>query len=114
MLKPADPTPPTSDRPIGELFRELVDDGKAYARAEVNVAKTIASEKANAFKVPAILFAAALFIGMAAINVFAITVFVGLALIMHPVLAGLVAFLIVAGLAGLLAYIGAQKLRSAP
>ena len=114
MLKPADPTPPGSDRPIGEIVRDLVDDGKAFARAELNAAKTIASVKANAVKVPALLFAAALFIGMAALNVLAFTVFVGLAMIMNPVLAGFVAFLLVLGAAGLLAWIGVQKLRKMP
>jgi len=114
MLKPTDPGPPTSERPIGEIVRELVDDGKAYARAEVNVAKTIASERANAFKVPVMLFAGAVLIGIAAINVLAFTIFVGLALIMQPVLAGLVAFVLVAGTAGLLAWIGVQKLRAKP
>lgn len=114
MLKPADPTPPGRERPVGEIVRELVDDGKAFARAELNVVKTIASEKAGAAKLPAILFAAALFIGMAAINVLAFTVFVGLAMIMNPVLAGLVAFLLVAGAAGVLAWIGVQKLKDMP
>jgi len=114
MLKPTDPLPPGGERPVGEIVRELVDDGKAYARAELDVVKTIASVKADAIKLPAILFAAALFIGMAAINVLAFTVFVGLVMIMNPVLAGLVAFLLVAGAAGLLAWIGVQKLRKMP
>ena len=111
MLKPTDPLPPGGERPVGEIVRELVDDGKAYARAELNVVKTIASAKAEGVKLPAILFGAALFIGMAALNVLAFTVFVGLAMIMNPVLAGLVAFLLVAGAAGLLAWIGVQKIR---
>ena len=59
MLKPPnepEPTPGDTDRPVGELVHELIEDGKAYARAEVGVVKAIATAKANALKLPAILF----------------------------------------------------------
>ena len=62
MLKPPnDPDAPPADneRPIGELVHELIEDGKAYARAEVGVVKAMAAAKVNALKLPAILFGAA-------------------------------------------------------
>ena len=61
MLKPADPTQPEPDeeRPIGELVGQLIDEGKAYAKAELGVAKAIAEAKADGLKVPAILLGAA-------------------------------------------------------
>ena len=111
MLKPADPVPPTGERPIGEIVSDLVDEGKAYARAEFDVAKAIAAAKARALKAPLILLVAATFVGMAALNLLAITIFVLLALVMSPALAGILAFLVVAGAAGLLGWLGVTKLR---
>ena len=69
MLKPVDPTPP--ERPIGELVHELVEEGKAYAKAEADLAKAIALAKAKALAIPAGLLVAALFIGMTALNALA-------------------------------------------
>ena len=70
MLKPTDPamqpTGPGDERPIGELVHELVEDGKAYAQAELGVAKAIATAKAGSLKVPAILLGAALLLVQAA------------------------------------------------
>ena len=41
MLKPADDRlpEPGDERPVGEIVNELIEDGKAYARAEVNLYK---------------------------------------------------------------------------
>jgi hypothetical protein len=116
MLKATDPTPigpipPGGERPIGEIVGDLVDEGKAYARAEFNVAKTIAASKASGFKEPLALFGAALLVGMAALNALAVAVFVLLAMLMRPLLAALLAFALIAGLAALLGWLGYQKLR---
>ena len=48
MLKPADDRlpEPGDERPVGEIVNELIEDGKAYARAEVNLYKTMAATKA--------------------------------------------------------------------
>ena len=113
MLKPTDPgmTPSGTgdERPIGELVHELVEDGKAYAQAELGVAKAIATAKADGLKVPAILFGAALLFAQAAVTVLAVAVFLSLLALMGPVLAGLVAFLIFGGAAGALASFGVEK-----
>lgn len=111
MLKPADPQPPVSERPIGDIVSDIVDDGKAYARSELNLAKAMAAAKAGEFKVPAILLVAATFVGMAALNLLAIALFVLLGMVMNPVLAAVLAFLLVGGTAALLGWIGYQKLR---
>lgn len=113
MLKPNDPPPPLEDeRPIGEIVSDLVDDGKAYARAELALAKAIAAAKANALKAPAILLVAAVFVGVAALNALAVAVFVALATLMGPLLAGIVAFVLIASAAGLLAWLAYEKLRN--
>ena len=102
MLKPADqqqPGPP--ERPVGELVHELIEDGKAYARAE----------KAKAIALPAGLLVTALLVAQAAITVLAVTLLAALSSRLGPVGAGLIAFLVFAGLAGGLASFAVQKLR---
>ncbi|MGI8612303.1 MAG: phage holin family protein [Sphingomicrobium sp.] len=113
MLKPTDPamqpSGPGDERPIGELVHQLVEDGKAYAHAELGTAKAIASAKAGSLKVPAILLGAALLLIQAAVTVLAVAVFLGLLALMGPVLAGLLVFVIFAGGAAALAWFGIQK-----
>lgn len=111
MLKPTGPIPPGGERPIGEIVSDLVDEGKAYARAECDVVKAMAASRATGLKVPLILLAAAVFIGMAALNALAVAIFIMLAMVMRPIFAGLLAFLLIAGVAGLLGWLGVQKLK---
>ena len=114
MLKPAEPPArpgPGDDRPVGELVSQLVDEGKAYARAEFGLAKAIASAKAGGLKVPAILIGSALLLAQAAVTVVAVAIFVTLAAAMGPILAGLLAFLVFAGGAAGLAWLGIDKAR---
>ena len=112
MLSPSDPLPPTGERPIGDIVSDLVDDGKAYARAEFNLAKAMASAKANALKAPAVLLGAAIFIGMAALNALAVGVVLALDTLMGPLLAGVIAFALIGALAALLGWMGVEKLRN--
>ncbi|MBA2771231.1 MAG: phage holin family protein [Sphingomonas sp.] len=112
MLKPTGPIPPGGERPIGEIVSDLVDEGKAYARAELEVGKAIAASKANDLKTPLILLGAAMFVGMAALNALAVAIFISLAMLMKPIFAGLLAFLLIAGAAGVLGWLGVQKLRN--
>jgi hypothetical protein len=111
MLKPADPGPPPPERPVGELVHELIENGKAYARAEIGLVKAIAAAKGKAIAIPAALFAAALFIAMAAINALAVGVVLALETFIGPLAAGFVGMLIFAAVAGLLGWAGYAKLR---
>ncbi len=90
------------EKPIGELFGQLIDEGKAYARAELGLAKATAEAKAEAAKKPVILGAAALLFLIAAVVVLCITIAIGLAILVGPLagtfLATLVAFGIAFGL----------------
>ncbi|HUG45183.1 MAG TPA: phage holin family protein [Sphingomicrobium sp.] len=117
MLKTADlpppPPPGSADRSIGELASKLVDDAKAYAKAEVSVAKAIAGEKADAVKVPLVLIIASVFVAMGALNALCIAIVLALATLMGPLLAGLLAFVLVGAVAGIMAWIGYSKLRDA-
>ena len=112
MLKPADPGPsPQEERPIGELVHELIENGKTYARAEVGLYKAIATAKGKALAIPAILFAAALLIGMSAINALVVGVVIALETFIGPLAAGFVGLLIFAAVAGLLGWAGYTKLK---
>lgn len=111
MLKPVEPNPPPPERPIGELVHELVEEGKAYARAEIDLAKTIAAGKAKSLAVPAGLLAAALFIAMAALNALALGVVLALAGLIGPLAGGIAGLLIFAAIAGGLAWYAIGRAR---
>jgi hypothetical protein len=111
MLKPVDPGPQRPERPIGELVHELIEDGKAYARAEIGLVKAIATAKGKALALPVGLFAAALFIAMAAINGLVVGVVIALETFIGPLAAGFVTMLIFMAVAGGLGWLGYQRLR---
>lgn len=110
MLKPVDPAP-QGERPIGELVSELIDDGKAYARAEFDLAKAIATAKARALAMPAALFGAAFVFALAAVTALAVGVVMSLAKLIGQLLAGLVGLLIFAAIAAGLGWYGAERLK---
>ncbi|MEP6983297.1 MAG: phage holin family protein [Sphingomicrobium sp.] len=111
MLKPVDPGPPPPERPIGELVHELIENGKAYARAEIGLAKAIASAKGKALAIPAALFGLAFICALAAVTALALGVVVALETFIGPLAAGFVGMLIFAAIAGLLGWYGYQRLR---
>ena len=116
MLKPPtepDPAPGDNDRPVGELVHELIEDGKAYARAEVGLVKASAMAKGNALKLPAILFGVAFLLALAGIVALAVGVAMGLATLVGPLAGGLIAFLLFAAVAGSLAWYGVKLVRKA-
>ena len=97
---------------IGDLVHRLIEDARAYARAEVGYYKAVGTEKANALKGPLILGLAAILFAHAAFLVLIATIFVGLASLMSDTLAGLLTLvicLVAAGGLGYLAYAKATK-----
>lgn len=112
MLKPAQEPmqEPEDERPIGEVVHQLIDEGKAYAMAEVELAKAQALAKAAEFRLPAILLFTALLFAQAAVTVLAVTVALTLMPKIGPLGAGLVAVLFAGGLAALLGRLGMQRL----
>ena len=112
MLKPAkEPQEPEDERPIGEVVSQLFDEGKAYAKAEVDLAKAQALARAAEFKVPAILLFAALLFAQAAVTVLAVTIALTLAPLIGPLGGGLVAVLVAGGTAGGLVWLAVQRLK---
>jgi hypothetical protein len=113
MLKPADPGPPPPERPVGELVHELIEDGKAYARAEIGLLKALAAANGRALALPAALFAAAFVFALAAVTALAVGVVNALATLIGPLAAGFVGLLIFAAIAGALGWYGYERLRRA-
>ena len=112
MLKPTDPgNDPQNERPIGELVSELVDEGKAYAKAELDVLKAIATAKGKALIIPAGLFGVAFMVALAAIMALAFGVFMELYAFLDPLIAGLISFLLFAAIAGGLGWYGVQRVK---
>ena len=113
MLKPADQPAigPDEDRPVGDLVHQLVEDGKAYAKAEVDLAKAIATAKGKALAIPGALLGAALLFGIAAIGALATGIVLALAPLVGPLAAGFITLLIFAAIAGALAYVAIGKIR---
>jgi hypothetical protein len=116
MLKRADsasePPPGASARPIGEIVGQLVDDGKAYARSEVEVARAIAAAKARQLIWPGVLFLAALLLAVTSLSALAMGLFFTLYAYMPALLAGLLAFAILAAVAAFLGWLGANRLKT--
>ena len=110
MLKPVDPGP-QAERPIAELVHELIEEGKAYARAELDLGKAISTAKARALAMPAALFGAAFICALAAVTALAVGVVIALAKLIGPLLGGVVGLLIFAAIAAGLGWYGAQRLK---
>lgn len=82
---------------IGELFGRLVEDGRAYAEAELALVRAIAEYRAQrAGRALAALGAGAVLL-LSAVTALAIGLVLGLSLYMSPFLAGLIVAALLAG-----------------
>ena len=97
---------------VGDLVHRLVNEGKAYAKAEADYYKTVGSERASALKTPVILGVLGLLFAHAAFLALCATLFVGLASLMSDTLAGLLTVLILAAIGGVCAYLAYSKARA--
>ena len=100
--------------PIGDLVGRLIDQGKGFARAEVGLAKAIATAKIDAAKLPVLLLAAALLFVIAGVVVFCMTIALALATLIGPLAGGLAATVIAFAIAGGLALVAKNKLSTTP
>jgi Putative Actinobacterial Holin-X, holin superfamily III len=111
MLKPAEPGPPPPERPIGELFHQLIDDGKAYAQAEVGLIKAIANAKAKVLIFAAALIGTAALFALAGIAALSLGAVLALEAYIGPLAAGFVGLLIFVAIAGGLGWYGVERVR---
>ena len=103
-------TPPP-ERPVGELVHELIEEGKAYARAEAGVVKAIVNAKARALAVPAALFGAAFVLALAAVTALAVGTVLALEAMIGPLAAGFAGLAIFAAVAGGLGWYALRRLK---
>ncbi|WP_166038702.1 phage holin family protein [Sphingosinicella sp. YJ22] len=113
MLKRVDATPPDiapGDESIGELFSRLVEDGRAYARAELDLVRQIARHRAAKAKTGAILLGVGITLLLCSLTALVLALVLGLATLIGPFGAGMAVFLVLAAAGGLLARAGAKGL----
>ena len=95
---------------LGELFGRLSDDGKAYARAEVNLYKQMALQKVNASKTALIVLVASLFLITPALVLLLGAFALLLGEVMDQTLATFIVAIVALAAAGGMAYWGASRL----
>ena len=93
--RPGDP----ADASIGDLFHQLVDDGRSFARAEANLYKQIARYRVGKAKNGIVALAATWFLLNAALIAFFVGLVMGLADLIGPVAGGF-AVLAITGILG--------------
>ena len=97
---------------VGDLVHRLVEDGKTYARAEVDYYKTLGTEKVSALKMPLIYGAVALLFALGAFGALIATIFVALDSLMSETLAGVLTVVICLAVAGVLGYLAYSKAKT--
>jgi hypothetical protein len=76
------------DESIPDLIGQLIEDGRAYARAEVNLYKQVAAYRASKAKNGIAALVVAGVLGLSALTAITIGLVMGLAVIIGPVAAG--------------------------
>ena len=95
---------------IGDLFQQLVDDGRSFVSAEANLYTAIARYRVGKAKFGLVALVAAIFIVNAGLVAAFVGLVMGLANLVGPVFAGIIVLLAAAIAGGLLAKWGAGKL----
>jgi len=99
-----------ADTPIGDLFQQLVDDGRSFLKAETSLYMEIARYRVGKAKFGIVGLVAAILIVNAGLIAAFVGLVMGLAELVGPVLAGVLVLLAAAVAGGLLARWGAGKL----
>jgi lysozyme family protein len=102
-----------SDVPIGQLFSQLVDDGKRYARAEVELYKAKAVDKAQPLKMAAVFAGIAVTLALSAVTALLVGLILALETLVGPLAATLIVVLVAFVIAGGLGYFAYRKVLEA-
>ena len=105
--------PPPPERPVGEIVHVLVEEGKAYALAELAVVKAIVDAKTRALILPAALFGIAFIVALAAVTALSVGVVMALAKFVGPLAAGAIGLLLFAAIAGGLGWYAVERVKRA-
>ena len=100
------------DESIGDLFGRLIEDGRAYARAEVDLVKEIARHRAGRARTGLILVGAGAVLLLSSLTALILGLVLGLAALIGPVLAGLAIAAALAGIGYVLIRFGISGLRA--
>ncbi|MEQ7872768.1 phage holin family protein [Sphingomonas sp. ASV193] len=90
--------------PIGEMFGRLIDDGKAYARAEANLVRARAETQVDRLKRPLVFGAVAAVFAIGGMIALAMTLVLWFGELLGWLPGGLAATLIIFAIAGLFAF----------
>lgn len=101
------------EQPIAEFVGRLLDEGKAYATAEVDLLKAKAEKTANAYRKPVILAFVAAGLALSALIVLCIAIVIALVSLVGPLLGGVLATLLVAGAAAIAVYVAKKAFEAA-
>ena len=99
-----------ADSSVGDLFSQLVADGRNLVSAEVNLYKQIAVYRAGKAKNGAIALVAGGFLAYAGLIAFLVGLVMGLADLVGPVLGGVIVLAVCGIVAFLLVRYGASKM----
>ena len=102
------------EKPIGELVSRLIDEGKAYGRAELGLVRAHAEVAVDRVKRPAISVGVALAFAMAGVIALVMTLVLSLASLLGPLAGGLLATLTAFIIAGLFAWIARRQWTTKP
>ena len=97
---------------IGDLFGRLIEDGRTYARSEVELLKQIARHRAERARTGLILLVAGGVLLLSSLTALILGLVLGLAALTGPLAAGLIIALALAGLGYLLIRFGLSGLRA--
>ena len=100
------------DESIGDLFGRLVEDGRAYAEAELKLVKAIAEYRAQRAGRALALLAGGVFLALSAATALVVGAVLGLSLYMHPFFAGLIVAAVLAAGGYALAMAGLKGMKS--
>lgn len=104
--RPDDP----ADSSIGDLFHQLIEDGRRVATAEAGLYKQIASYRVSRAKNGIVALAATLFLLNAALIAFFVGLVMGLADLVGPVASGAIVLVVTAIIGALLVRYGIGKI----
>ena len=100
------------DESIGDLFGRLIEDGRTYARAEIDVLKEIARHRAERARTGLILLVAGGVLLLSSLTAFVLGLVLGLAELTGPLVAGIIIAVALAGIGYMLIRFGIAGLRA--
>jgi hypothetical protein len=106
------PTPDPRDESIPDLVGRLVEDGRAYARAELDLVRRIARHRAGRARNGLIALAIGAVLLLTSLTALVLGLVLGLAVLIGPLAAGVAIAALLAGAGYLLIRVGLKGLRA--